>query len=155
MAWGRIVSDGMNGVRPLRLRAEDDTDLAVISTILQDALVAVGEMAFLAEEKRFALVANRFRWEQTEDALEHSFERTLTALSFEGVRGVRFRGFRRSEPERLLHILAMRLDGNTVTIEFSGESRLRLDVEGISCRLEDLGEPWHTPWRPRHPIEND
>ena len=36
---------------PLKLRAEDEEDLAVVSAILQDALVAVGEMAWLPEEK--------------------------------------------------------------------------------------------------------
>ena len=48
---------------PLKLRAEDEEDLAVVSTILQDALVPVAEMAYLPEEKRFVLVANRFKWE--------------------------------------------------------------------------------------------
>ncbi len=48
---------------PLKLRGEDEDDLAVISAVLQDALVAVGEMAYFPEEARFVLVANRFRWE--------------------------------------------------------------------------------------------
>jgi len=47
----------------LRLLARDEEDLAVISAILQDALIPVSEMAYLPDERRFALVANRFRWE--------------------------------------------------------------------------------------------
>src|SRR5207244_12488326 len=50
--------DDMAG--PLKLRAEDEEDLAVVSAILQDALVPIGEMAYLPEEQRFVLVANRF-----------------------------------------------------------------------------------------------
>jgi hypothetical protein len=50
--------------RPLKLRAYDKEDFAVVSAVLQDALVPVIDMAWLVEEKRFALVANRFRWER-------------------------------------------------------------------------------------------
>ena len=47
----------------LRLRAEDSDDLAVISACLQDSLVPVRDLAYLPDEGRFMLVANRFRWE--------------------------------------------------------------------------------------------
>jgi hypothetical protein len=47
----------------LKLRAEDDEDLGVISACLQDALIPLSDMEFLAAEMRFAFVANRFRWE--------------------------------------------------------------------------------------------
>src|SRR5260370_15765146 len=69
----------------LKLRAEDEEDLAVVSTILQDALVLIGEMAFLPEEKRFALVANRFCWECKPSDGGKLFERTLTGIAFEAV----------------------------------------------------------------------
>nr|WP_242480642.1 DUF2948 family protein [Rhodovibrio sodomensis] len=50
--------------KPLKLRAYDREDFAVVSAVLQDALVPVIDMAWLPEEQRFALVANRFRWER-------------------------------------------------------------------------------------------
>ena len=49
--------------RGLRLRAEDDEDLAVISACLQDALVSVRDLAYDRDARTFVLVANRFRWE--------------------------------------------------------------------------------------------
>ena len=45
----------------LKLRAADGEDLAVISAILQDSLVTIGEMTYLPDENRFVLVANRFQ----------------------------------------------------------------------------------------------
>ena len=48
---------------PLRLRAEDAEDLAVLSACLQDALVAVRDLAYDPGAGVFVLVANRFRWE--------------------------------------------------------------------------------------------
>ncbi len=48
----------------LKLSAADAEDLQVIAAICQDALVPVGEMAFLQDEQRFVLALNRFRWDQ-------------------------------------------------------------------------------------------
>lgn len=53
----------MSSSAGLKLRARDAADLAIIAACLQDALVRPRDMTYLAEEKRFVLVANRFRWE--------------------------------------------------------------------------------------------
>ncbi len=136
---------------PLKLRAADAEDLAVVSAILQDALVPVGEMAYLPGERRFALVANRFRWEPMEGEERQSFERVLTGLLIDGVREVKRRGFHPGDSERLLVLLAIRWEPGALYLDFAGGSSIRLEVEGILCHLDDLGEPWPTPWRPRHP----
>jgi hypothetical protein len=47
---------------PIRLRAEDDEDLKIVSACLQDAILPIGDMGFLPDEKRFVMVVNRFRW---------------------------------------------------------------------------------------------
>jgi hypothetical protein len=36
---------------------------------------------------------------------------------------------------------------------FSGGALVRLEVSSIACFLEDLGEPWPTPWLPLHETE--
>ncbi len=72
---------------PLKLRAEDEEDLAVVSTILQDALVPVGEMAYLPEEKRFVLVANRFKWEAPPLSGGRLYERAHVGIAFDEVEG--------------------------------------------------------------------
>ena len=51
------------GGSPFKLRAEDADDLKVISACLQDALVAVRDLAFVQTDRTFLMVANRFRWE--------------------------------------------------------------------------------------------
>ena len=50
-------------MKPLKLIALDEEDLAVVSSHLQDAVVRVGDMAYLPSKKRFAAVLNRFDWE--------------------------------------------------------------------------------------------
>ncbi|HUB95945.1 MAG TPA: DUF2948 family protein [Stellaceae bacterium] len=135
----------------LRLRAVDADDLQVLSAILQDSLVPVAEMAYLPDEQRFALVANRFRWEPGVDGIRRQFERTLTGLCVDSVVSVQRRGFSPSDGDRILALLALRAEGKVLTLHFAGGSAIRIEVERIACRLDDLGEPWPTRWRPRHP----
>ncbi len=144
----------------LRLRAMDQEDLAVISAILQDALVSVGEMVYLPEESRFVLVANRFRWEPTPGETRQDFERILSGLCIDGVTAVRRRGFNPREHDRILSLLAIQAEAPEATpdkptaliLEFAGGSTIRLEVGRLLCHLDDLGEPWPTRWRPKHPV---
>jgi hypothetical protein len=141
----------------LKLRAEDADDLAVLSACLQDALVAVRDLAYLADERLFILVANRFCWESGlgPSPGEEAHQRVLCAVTFAEVVGVSYRGFRRSDEDRILCLLAVRtaLDGaggSPILLEFAGAATIRLDASHILCRAKDIGEPWPTPWRPRH-----
>jgi hypothetical protein len=137
----------------LKLRAEDAEDLAVISAILQDALVTVGEMAYLPEDKRFVLIANRFRWEPDIAGERKDFERILTGLRVDGVTRVQRRGFSLRDQDGLLALLAIGIDDGALFFLFAGGASIRLEIERLLCHLEDLGEPWPTKWRPRHPVE--
>ena len=138
----------------LKLRGEDQEDLAVISAILQDALVAVGEMAYLPDEARFVLVANRFRREPPAPGAAPNFERQLAGVRFDGVRAVQRRGFHPRERERLMVLLSIRAEPGSLFLDFAGGGSIRLEVEQILCHLDDLGEPWPTRYRPRHPVED-
>ncbi len=149
----------------LKLRAEDAADLAVISACLQDALVAVRDLAYDREGRGFVLIANRFRWEgKSARATEAdaNFERTLCAVAFAEVDGVAYRGFRRIEDDRILSLLAIRptLDGSNsggpgrvIDLDFSGGPAIRLTVAAIRCHALDVGEPWPTSWQAAHPAD--
>src|SRR5215472_10140105 len=96
----------------LKLRAEDADDLAVLSACLQDAVVAVRDLAYLVEDRTFVLVASRFRWERwrPRGRRDARFERILCAFAFEEVAAVSYRGFRRSEEDRILSLLSIRFE---------------------------------------------
>ena len=150
--------------RKLRLRAESPDDLDVIGAVLQDALIPVADMAFLPDENRFALVANRFCWEAEEGGAAPvqaggrwraaAHRRVNAGVLFGGVQGVRTRGFDREDAARILSLLAIRaeagLDATEITLVCAGAASIRLRVTAIDCRLDDIGEPWPTAWRPSH-----
>ena len=154
------MSDGA----ALRLAARDDADLAVIAAALQDAIVPLSEMRYSAAERRFLLVASRFRWEQAPETAEAAGaadaafrdplsgdRRVLSALVVDDVTAARSRGIDRREPGQFLSLLTLRRDGGAaIELLFSGGGALRLDVGSLAVFLADLGESWPVPRRPRH-----
>jgi hypothetical protein len=139
----------------LKLRAFDAADLAVISAATQDALVAIKDIGWFAEDKRLALVLNRFRWEAAADA-RGLWSRTHCALVFHQVDTVRHVDMPLGEPDRILELLAVEADPSVaddavVLLRFAAHRTIRLEAPKLLCHLEDLGEPWPTSWRPAHP----
>lgn len=157
--------------KPLKLRAHDPADMDVVAALLQDALVPQADMTYLAREKRFVMVANRFRWhgDPTEDSLpsapppqpegedaafagddEPPFERVNSGLRFDKVRRVRYRGIKPGGKDEILSLLTIDSRPDAITLIFAGDAAVRLEVEAIRCHLEDIGQPWPTRWRPQH-----
>ena len=66
----------------LKLRAVTAEDLRLVSACLQDALVTVSDMNWFGAQLRFAVLANRFRWEAALE--EGSYERTHALPSAAG-----------------------------------------------------------------------
>ena len=160
----------------LHLRGEDAEDLAVISSCLQDALVPLGDMQYDQQARRFVLAVNRFRWEGCEPctpayavAPGAAFERIACGITFEGVRKVAVHGIDQRKRDLMLELLAIVTGeaaaarvgppagegGVTILLLFAGGGTIRLDADGIRCRLEDFGEPWPTPWRPQHRLGSE
>lgn len=134
----------------LRLTAKDAEDLKVISAHMQDALVRFSDIRYLAKTRQFALVANRFAW----DVLPNS-ERRRTGLHFEHVLGVKHLGLGTVDPGTILSLLAISFlpgeaPAGTVTLTFSGDFSIRLEVEYLDLQLKDLGGAWATDLTPRH-----
>lgn len=141
------------GPTRLRLKATDDEDLAVISAVLQDAMVLVGDMTYEAENRRFVLVANRFCHE-TGVELARRGERVMSGLRIDEVSAVKRRGVDPRDADQLLVLLAVRAAPGALYLDFAGGASIRLESKGILCHLDDFGEPWPTRFRPRHPDED-
>jgi hypothetical protein len=141
-----------SSTEPLRLVAQDAEDLAVLSAQMQDAVVRVGDMAWLPKARRFALVGCRFDWMAAEAGRR---ERCHTGLHFEGVLNARLRGFTQQEPAATLNLLGMvftptEAPAGIVDLVFSGNAGVRLEVECLEAQLRDLGSRWKTSRQPGH-----
>jgi len=138
---------------PLRLRARDAEDLAVLSAALQDAIVPVHDMTFLRRDRCFVMAVNRFCWEQPAQLVDGQefWHRTLCGVRFHGIDSVRSRKLDLRDRSRMLDLLAIMAEEDGLLLSFADDVTLRLAGDGIDVLLEDRGEPWPTPQRPRHP----
>jgi hypothetical protein len=140
----------------LKLAATDPEDIAVLSAFLQDSVIPISEMIYLAEERRFALVANRFRWEgaPAEKVAGQLYERVRCGVTFDRVTAVRRQNFNQSQRSQMFELLALEATNAYVDLVFAGGATVRLEVEQLLCHAEDFGEPWPTQWRPEHDLDN-
>ncbi len=139
----------------LKLVALDADDLAVVSAHLQDAIVRVGDIAYLPGERRFALAARRFDWEA---GPADPPRRRLTGVHFERVLAARTRGIDRSNPDAVLNLLAITFEttdepSGTATLVFADGSAIQLDLECIETQMKDLGPVWEAEGRPHHDLD--
>jgi hypothetical protein len=145
---------------PLKLIALDEEDLAVVSSLLQDAVMRVADMTYVPGQKRFAAVLNRFDWEGAAKRGAKDFRRRRTAIRFDRVFGAKMKNVKPGAGERVLSLLAVGFEpgeapGGYVTLTFSGDASVRLQVECIEGELRDLGPAWRTRTKPEHPGEPD
>lgn len=147
------------GEAPLRLVAQDGEDLKVIAALVQDAVLPVTELKYDAKRRRFAILLNRFRWEDRVEAerVGRAYERVRSVLVIEDVRKVQSFGFDRADMELVLSLLSMSFepgeDGTgRLTLTLAGDGALALDVEALEVRLKDVTRPYRAPSGriPRH-----
>ncbi len=145
---------------PLNIGAEDADDLQVISTLTQDAVFPVTEMSWRPSDRRFALLLNRFRWEDKEAATrrDRAFERVQSVLMFNSVLSVASQGIDRGEKDTILSLLSVDFEAGEdgagqIMLTLAGDGAVRLTVEAVDVALKDVTRPYQAPsgQAPHHP----
>jgi hypothetical protein len=150
------------GAAALRLRAMDAEDLTVLSALLQDAVLTAADMHHDPARRRFALLLNRFRWEDAPDAQRRHrpFERVRSLLVIDDVLKVAAQGIDRRDGDLVLSLLSVGFEPDRdgtgrVLLTFAGDGTLACFVECIDVVLRDVTRPHlaHSVHPPRHPEE--
>jgi hypothetical protein len=134
---------------PLNLGAFDLEDLQVLSSLVQDAVFPVTEMAWRPRERRFALLLNRFRWEDA-GRERHGAERVRSVLAVDHVLKVASQGIDRGDKDTILSVLTVEFepgeDGTGhVLLTLAGDGAIRLAVEALEVTLKDVTRPYKAP----------
>lgn len=141
---------------PLRLVAQDAEDLNVLASAVQDAITNIGMLRFERDNRRFSFEINRYCWEQ-----EDKKRRVRSLLAFDGVLGVKVRKIDREDSELTVSLLNLEFlpdeepPGGEVSILFSDDREIRLNVEVLEVTLLDGDDFWPTPKQPSHETEQD
>jgi len=128
-----------------RLMAQDTDDLVVLSSLLQDATVLIGDMGYDPEAGQFLFVAAR----HVTDA-SGAMRRRLMGVNINEVQSLKRRGFSPDDRDEVLNLLAIRAEGSMLEVVFSGAATVRLECAGINVYAADLGEGWQTHFQPTH-----
>lgn len=148
------------GEGPLYLAAETAEDLKVIAALCQDAVFPVAEIAWQPKRRRFAVLLNRFRWEDrdTAESAGRTYERVRSLLVVDGVLRVQSQGIDRREKDLVLSLLDLGFapgeDGSgRLTLILAGDGAVGLEVEALDVTLKDVTRPYAAPSRkaPEHP----
>ncbi len=137
---------------PLRLMAQGAQDVPVLSALLQDAVFPMGEMTWDRRRRRFALMVNRFRWEDRDAAAagHRGYERVQAVLVVEGVLSVQSQGIDRSDRDTVLSVLDLAFvagdeGAGRLILTLAGDGAIGLEVEALDLSLQDVTRPYLAP----------
>ena len=138
--------------QPLRLRALDVEDLAVVSGLVQDAVFPGSEIKWDRTARRFALLLNRFRWEDADKAetRKRDYERVQSVLVIEDALRVQSQGVDPRDSDMVLSVLAIAFvegtdGGGFVDLTLAGDGVIRVEVEALEVVLKDVTRPYVAP----------
>ena len=139
----------------LKLLALDEEDLNIVSAHVQDAVMKVGDLDFVAATNQFVVPMYRFAWEKEASERRPQPERRNAMLHFDRVLSAKLAGISRDKPDEVLSLLAVTYSvteapAGTIDLLFAGGGTIRLEVECIEARLADLGGAWGASARPAH-----
>lgn len=149
------------GDQPLRLKALDAEDLSVLAALVQDAVFPASEIRWDRKARRFALLLNRFRWEDAEraKARKRDFERVQSVLVIEDVMAVKSQGVDPSDKDMVYALLSLSFqpgeDGTgRLELTLAGDGAIAVDVEALEVVLKDVTRPYVAPSRkaPAHDV---
>jgi len=131
----------MGDLMALSLAAFDTEDLAVVSAHLQDARLALADVAYLPARMRFVLVFHR----KCREAPPDIDGRCHTGMHFERVLSAKSFGFDSSTKSLVLDLLAITFEpavkpAGVIMLHFLGGETIRLEVECLECLMKDLDE---------------
>jgi hypothetical protein len=137
----------------LKLYGRSAEDMRIMSAYLQDAVAQIGDMAHLADEKRFVILFNRFCWERDGAPM-----RVRSALQLANVAAIRQKKLNLTRRDGVVALLAIdfepaALPAGEIALQFAGGGEIRLAVEACEAILEDITAPWAASSRPQHDWE--
>lgn len=144
----------------LSLKAETPEDLAILSALVQDAILPISEMRLDRKGRTLALFLNRFRWEDRAkaEAEGRPFERARALLVIADVTAVASQGLPRDDKDMILSVLTLAwepgADGaGRVILTLAGDGAIAATVECMDVTLRDVTRPYRAPsgHAPHHP----
>ena len=161
MSQDASFSEGADSA--LYLGAFTPEDVEVISTILQDGIFCIKDLAWLKNKRQVAVLVNRFRWENKSEYIEKNSapERVKSLLIIDNVLNISSQGVYRSDSSAPLNLLNLDLKETKknifLTLLLSNFGAIKFELDGIELSIKDVTRPYkaYSENIPFHPIIED
>ncbi len=90
----------------LKLIANSDEDLRIISAHLQDSITQVKNIVHLKKNRIFLIQFNRFMWEDVEKGVFRKSRRVQSVLKFDNILGVYSRNLNQKKKDRFFRFFS-------------------------------------------------
>ena len=161
MSQDASFSEGADSALYLGALTPDDVD--VISTILQDSIFYINDMAWLKKKRQVAVLVNRFRWENKSEYIDKNSvpERVKSLLIIDNVLNISSQGIDRSDSTAPLNLLNLDLKKTKknifLTLLLSNFGAIKFELDAIELSIKDVTRPYkaYSENIPFHPIIDD
>ena len=126
--------------KPIKLRAEDDNDLEVLSKCLFEAIVSESEMTFLKETNTFFMSVERFTWECSGSKDENLLQ-VLCIIQIQCVDSFIVENILDKKSKGLHSLVSIAYDKGILMFTFDQKASIRFSVRGLKLYIEDVRKP--------------
>ncbi len=126
--------------KPLKLRAEDDNDLEILSKCLFEAICFDAEMTFIKEKNIFLLSVERFTWESYEGKDEELLQ-VLCIIQIHFIDSFIVENILNKQSKGLHSLISIAYDKNILMFTFDNKASIRFNLKRLKLYIEDVGKP--------------
>ena len=126
--------------KPIKLRAEDDNDLEILSKCLFEAIVFDSEITFLKDKNTFLMSVERFTWECSE-AKDENLLQVLCIIQIHCVDSFIVENILDKKSKGLHSLVSIAYDNGILMFTFDQKASIRFNVRGLELYIEDVRKP--------------
>jgi len=131
----------------LKLKALEEDDVKIISSLVQDSILPIGDFTFLKPAKQAMFAINRYCHED-----KATKNRCNSLLTVNNVTNMQIKNIDLTDRKQNLCFLdiSVNFDTDEIIFLFSDNKMIKMDVSKIEITLTDVSEKWSVYDTPRH-----
>ena len=129
---------------PLKLKAEDDKDLEILSKCLFEAIFLDKEMAFLKEKNAFMMSVERFTWETGSNKDEEILQ-VLCLIEIKNIDTMLTENIFNKKSRGIHSLMSIAYDNGFLMFTFEDQAFIKINVKKLEVYVEDFGKPIKPP----------
>jgi hypothetical protein len=126
--------------KPVKLRAEDDNDLEILSKCLFEAICFDNEMKYFKDKNVFLMAVERFTWESSEGNDENLFQ-VLCIIQIHFIDTFIAENILNKTSKGLHSLISIAYDNDILMFTFDDKASIRFNLKRLKLYIEDIGKP--------------